>query len=82
MLLSSPFSSLLAAVEGFLAVFFACMATMYLGLLFITAFVTFIITMPSIMVALAAAESVVIGTRLVNQINKNNSKRLLELFSN
>ncbi|KAL8199548.1 hypothetical protein R6Q57_013116 [Mikania cordata] len=45
----------LAAVGGFLAVFFACMATMYLGLLFITAFVTCTITMSSIIVALVAA---------------------------
>ncbi|KAK1441374.1 hypothetical protein QVD17_07224 [Tagetes erecta] len=44
-----------AAVGGFLAVFFACMTTMYIGLLCITAFVTFTITISSIIAALVAA---------------------------
>ncbi|KAD4584110.1 hypothetical protein E3N88_21711 [Mikania micrantha] len=45
----------LAAVGGFYVDFFACMEIMYLGFLFITAFVTFTIPMSSIIVALVAA---------------------------
>ncbi|XP_071733849.1 uncharacterized protein [Rutidosis leptorrhynchoides] len=44
-----------AAVGGFLAIFFACLTAMYIGMLFITGFVTFTVTISSIIATLFAA---------------------------
>lgn len=45
----------LAAVGGFLAIFFSCLTAIYITLLCIAAFVTFTVTISSIIAALVAA---------------------------
>lgn len=60
----------LAAVGGFLAIFFSCLTAIYITLLCIAAFVTFTVTISSIIAALVAAGIISFYLFILSEVKK------------